>query len=128
MSGTAGEIELFPPSFKKFFPAAPSSGPSRPTRPTWVAKVPTVEGLEAMKKCEDKVQRMRAADRAKIRGRDSKLKGVVKVGKKRREDRFLDKSLSKTMYKLDLVSVSAREKQSKASDESEATKADMETK
>ena len=74
MSGTTGEMKLLLPGFKKFFPAAPPSGPSRPTRPTWVAKVPTEEGLEAMKKCEDKVRRMRAADRAKISQLNKKAK------------------------------------------------------
>ena len=60
MSGKA----LVPTYQKMILPIAPSSGPSRPTRPTWVARVPTPEGLEAMKKCKEIVRRMRAASKA----------------------------------------------------------------
>ena len=59
MSGKTGE--LIPSYQKNILPAAPSSGQSRPTKPTWVARVPTPEGLEAMKKCQDIVRRMREA-------------------------------------------------------------------
>ena len=55
---------LVPTYQKMILPIAPSSGPSRPTRPTWVARVPTPEGLKAMKKCQEIVQRMRAASKA----------------------------------------------------------------
>ena len=62
MSGKAGE--LIPTYRKTILPVAPSLGPSRPTPPTWVARLPTPEGLEAMKKCQDIVSRMRAANKA----------------------------------------------------------------
>ena len=62
MSGKAGE--LIPTYRKKILPVAPPTGPSRPKSPTWVARAPTPEGLEAMKKCLDIVLRMRAASRA----------------------------------------------------------------
>ena len=59
MSGKAGE--LIPTYQRKISPSSPSSGPSRPTSPTWVA---TAEGLAAMKKCQDIVDKMRASSKA----------------------------------------------------------------
>ena len=72
MSGKAGE--LIPTYQRKISPSSPSSGPSRPTSPSWVARVPTAEGLAAMKKCQDIVDKMRASSKAE---RSSKFTKTV---------------------------------------------------
>ena len=108
MSGKAlVPLALVPTYQKMILPIAPSSGPSRPTRPTWVARVPTPEGLEAMKKCQEIVRRMRAASKAE---REQQCGGRWQVA-----------GLSGTWFLWHLVDL-AEKKQYKFSEESVAAK------
>ena len=67
MSGKAGELI---PSYKsQIFPVAPSTSPSRADPPTWVATVPSQKGLEAMKKCQDIVSKMREESKGEREGK-----------------------------------------------------------
>ena len=67
MSGKAGE--LVPTYQSQIFPVAPPSSPARPTPPTWVARVPSPQGLAAMKNCQDIIARMKATSKAERKGK-----------------------------------------------------------
>ena len=62
MAGKAGE--LIPSYRSEIFPIAPAPSPSRRNPPTWVARAPSVRGLEAMKCCQDIIQKMKATSKA----------------------------------------------------------------
>ena len=61
-----------------------------------MARAPTTKGLEARKKCQDVVGRIREAGKTESK-MDGKLKGVFKGGKEKRADMFLVTSPSKTL-------------------------------
>ena len=66
MSGKVGE--LAPSHKKEIQPSAPSS-PSPPASSTRVAHTPSQEGVQAMQKCQDIVNRMRAEAEKRSRGK-----------------------------------------------------------